>query len=85
MANELKIFENEEFGSIRTVEIDSTPYFVGKDVAEVLGYSDTAKAIRVHVDEEDKQIFKVDEMATLKTSNFGIKFWNIHHQRKRLV
>ena len=70
--NELKIFENEQFGSIRTVEIDSTPYFVGKDVAEILGYSDTAKAIRVHVDDEDKQIFKVDEMATLKTSNFGI-------------
>ena len=76
MANELKIFENPAFGSIRTVEIDSTPYFVGKDVAEVLGYSDTAKAIRVHVDEEDKQIFKVDEMATLKTSNFGIYIIN---------
>lgn len=74
--NELKIFENEQFGKIRTVEIDSTPYFVGKDVAEILGYSDTAKAIRVHVDDEDKQIFKVDEMATLKTSNFGVYIIN---------
>lgn len=52
--NELKIFENAEFGSIRTVEIDSTPYFVGKDVAEVLGYTNTPKAIRDHVDAEDK-------------------------------
>lgn len=54
MNNELKIFENPAFGSIRTVEIDSTPYFVGKDVAEVLGYTNTPKAIRDHVDEEDK-------------------------------
>ena len=52
--NELKIFENEQFGSIRTVEIDSTPYFVGKDVAEILGYSNSRKALIDHVDEEDK-------------------------------
>ena len=54
MNSELKIFESPAFGSIRTVEIDSTPYFVGKDVAEVLGYTNTPKAIRDHVDEEDK-------------------------------
>ena len=59
--NELKIFENAEFGSIRTVEMNGAPYFVGKDVATILGYSDTAKAIRVHVDDEDKG---VDEMDT---------------------
>ena len=52
--NELKIFENEQFGSIRTVEIDSTPYFVGKDVAEVLGYTNPPKALKDHVDDEDK-------------------------------
>ncbi len=52
--NELKIFENEQFGTIRTVEIDSTPYFVGKDVAEILGYSNSRKALIDHVDEEDK-------------------------------
>ena len=56
MNSELKIFENAEFGSIRTVEIDSTPYFVGKDVAEVLGYSDTNKAIAMHCDDEDKKL-----------------------------
>lgn len=54
MSNELKIFENAEFGSIRTVEIDSTPYFVGKDVAEVLGYSNPRDALGRHVDEDDK-------------------------------
>lgn len=54
--NELKIFENEQFGTIRTVEIDNTPYFVGKDVAEVLGYSDTNKAIAIHCDDEDKKL-----------------------------
>lgn len=51
--NELKIFENEQFGKIRTVEIDSTPYFVGKDVAEILGYTNPTKAMQDHVDEED--------------------------------
>ena len=54
MNNELKIFENDQFGSIRTVEIDSTPYFVGKDVAEVLAYNEPHKAIVRHIDEDDR-------------------------------
>lgn len=53
--NELKIFKNSEFGEIRTVEIDSEPWFVGKDVAEVLGYSKARNAILAHVDTEDKK------------------------------
>jgi len=52
--NELQIFNNEEFGQIRTVEIDGEIYFVGKDVTEILGYSNPRKAIIDHVDEEDK-------------------------------
>ena len=52
--NNIKIFENPEFGSVRTVEVSGEPYFVGKDVAEILGYSDTNKAITMHVDNEDK-------------------------------
>ena len=52
--NELKIFENPDLGKVRTMEIDGEPYFVGKDVAEILGYSDTNKAISMHVDEDDK-------------------------------
>ena len=59
--SELKVFQNEEFGAVRTMTINGEPYFVGKDVADILGYTDTAKAIRVHVDEEDKG---VDEMDT---------------------
>ena len=41
--NEIKVFESSEFGSVRTVEINGEPWFVGKDVAEMLGYSNTAK------------------------------------------
>lgn len=52
--SEVKIFNNEEFGEIRTVTIDGEPWFVGKDVAEILGYSNTRKAIADHVDNEDK-------------------------------
>lgn len=54
MSNNLQIFNNEEFGSIRTLEIDGEPWFVGKDVADILGYTNTPKAIRDHVDDEDK-------------------------------
>lgn len=56
MSSELTIFENAEFGSIRTVEMDGAPYFVGKDVAQVLGYSNPQKAIRDHVDDEDRTV-----------------------------
>lgn len=54
MANEIQIFENTEFGKVRTMVKDGEPYFVGKDVADILGYADTDQAIRKHVDEEDK-------------------------------
>lgn len=52
---ELKKFDNEEFGQIRTIiDENKEPWFVGKDVAEILEYSNTPKAIRDHVDNEDK-------------------------------
>lgn len=54
MENKIQIFENSEFGSIRTLEIDGEPYFVGKDVAEILGYTNPSKALADHVDEDDK-------------------------------
>lgn len=59
--NKLEIFNHPDFGNIRTTVINNEPWFAGKDVAEALGYSDPLKAIRVHVDEDDKG---VDEMAT---------------------
>jgi len=52
--NELRIFKSPEFGQIRTIEIGGEPWFVGKDVAEILGYKDTSDAMRRHVDDEDK-------------------------------
>lgn len=51
----LQIFENEEFGEIRTVTIDNEPWFVGKDVAEALGYLKARNAISAHVSDEDKK------------------------------
>lgn len=50
---DLEIFKNTEFGTVRVVVINETPYFVGKDVAEALGYSEPHKAIQRHVDEDD--------------------------------
>lgn len=52
--NEIQIFKSDSFGAVRTVEVNGTPYFVGKDVAEILGYTNTPKAIKDHVDDEDK-------------------------------
>lgn len=51
---ELQIFKNEEFGEIRTVEISGEPWFVGKDVAEILGYTNPNEAIQDHVDDDEK-------------------------------
>lgn len=53
--NELQIFENAEFGSVRTLMINDAPYFVGKDVAEILGYQNGSRDINRHVDEEDRR------------------------------
>lgn len=52
--NELQIFDNPEFGTIRTTEINGEPYFVGKDIAEALGYAKPENALAAHVDDEDK-------------------------------
>ena len=51
--NKIMIFENEEFGKVRTVCINGEPWLVGKDVAEILGYNEPHKAIARHVDEDD--------------------------------
>lgn len=56
--NDLQIFENPEFGQVRTVEINGTPWLVGKDVAIALGYKNPQRAIRDHVDTEDQGVTK---------------------------
>lgn len=53
--SEIEIFKNPEFGEIRTVAINDEPWFVGKDVAVALGYTDAFGALKKHVDSEDKQ------------------------------
>lgn len=65
VAPEVTVFKNlvhPEFGELRTVEIDGEPWFVGKDVAEALGYSNARKAVLVHVDAEDKGVTKWDTL-----------------------
>ena len=52
--NDIMIFNNPEFGQIRTVEVGGEPWLVGKDVAVALGYSNTRDALERHVDAEDK-------------------------------
>lgn len=52
--NELQVFNNPEFGQVRSMLIDDAPWFVGRDVADALGYADTDQAVRKHVDIEDK-------------------------------
>lgn len=54
MQNQIEIFKNEEFGQVRTVIINNEPYFVGKDVAEILGYADSSSAVSKNVDSDDK-------------------------------
>ena len=51
--NELMVFNNAEFGNVRTIEINGEPWFVGKDVAESLGYTNPTKAMQDHIDKED--------------------------------
>ena len=55
MEKHIQVFNNTEFGEIRTMEINGEPYFVGKDVAEALGYVKARNAIAKHVDDEDKK------------------------------
>ena len=57
--NDLQIFKNEEFGEIRTLEVNNEPYFVGKDVASILGYKEPRSAVSKKVDEEDRGVSKI--------------------------
>lgn len=52
--NQVQVFNNNQFGDVRVIMQDEQPWFVGKDVASVLGYTNTRKALLDHVDNEDK-------------------------------
>lgn len=70
--NKMTLFTNEELGNVRALEIDGEPYFIGKDVAMALGYTNTQKAIRDHVDNEDK----LTERIVLSGQNREVVFIN---------
>ena len=59
MQNPIQVFENKAFGKIRTVDTDGQVWFVGKDIAEVLGYERPTKAVQDHVDDEDKDVVPI--------------------------
>ena len=65
---DIQIFNNPEFGQVRTVVIDDEPWFVGKDVATALGYENTQKALRDHVDNEDKKMGERNVTPSIKDS-----------------
>lgn len=58
--NDVSIFNNPEFGQLRTLTIQNEPWFVGKDVAQVLGYERTADAVRKHIDPDDRGVAKME-------------------------
>lgn len=87
--NELQVFKNQEFGSVRTLVIDNEPWFVGKDVAEALGYGAENKkskaltnAIKDHVGEEDKRLMSYEEFKGYRNgdlkniSHYGVTIIN---------
>lgn len=74
--NDIQIFNNEQFGQVRVITKDGEPWFVGKDIAEVLGYLNTKDAIATHVYEEDKKIIQRSESATLEIPNRGLTIIN---------
>ncbi|HEM3886011.1 TPA: phage antirepressor KilAC domain-containing protein, partial [Streptococcus suis] len=59
---ELQIFKNEQFGEVQLVEINNEPWFIGKEIAEILGYKNSRDALSKHVDEEDKGVAKRDTL-----------------------
>lgn len=76
--NDIQIFKNAEFGSIRTVAINNEPWFVGKDITDVLGYQNGSRDINHHVDEEDRKIINSQnyQNGTLEIPNRGLTVIN---------
>ena len=72
---EVQLF-NFDGDQVRAVEIDGKPWFVAKDVATILGYSRTAKAVRAHVDEEDRKLLKLQNGALENVPNRGLQIIN---------
>lgn len=77
MSNEIMVFENEEFGSVRSILIDGEPWFVGRDIAKSLGYKDQKAAVRDLVDYSDKRLIQRGQYTPLDNiPNRGLMFIN---------
>lgn len=72
----IQVFTNERFGQVRGLLIDGEPWFVGKDVADALGYSNTKDALSRHVDPDDRSILQRSENTTFNTPNRGVTVIN---------
>lgn len=73
--NKLAVFSNPDFGEVRTLEINGEPWFVGKDIAVALGYTNPQKAVREHVDDEDRTVnesFTVNGTAVALINESGL-------------
>lgn len=74
--NNIQLFTSAEFGDIRTIKDAEAVYFVGKDVAEILGYANTRDALNSHVDEEDKQVLTSQNTTLENIPNRGLTVIN---------
>lgn len=69
---DIRVFSNPEFGDLRATLLNNEPYFVGKEVAEKLGYLNASKAVLNHVDEEDRTIIQSSQNGNLEIPNRGL-------------
>ena len=81
--NNLKIFKSNDFGTVRTIIIDGEPYFVGKDVATILGYTNPQKAIRDHVDAEDKGVNKLFSPGGNQALEYANPYYTVEEFNKK--
>lgn len=66
--NTMQIFNNQQFGQIRVVELQNQPYFAGIDVANILGYENPQKALRDHIDADDRTLIQLSDLQEVNES-----------------
>jgi X-X-X-Leu-X-X-Gly heptad repeat protein len=76
MKNQLQIFEHQDFGKVRIIELAGEPWFVAKDISKALGYSNSPDALKKHVDAEDKRVLQKSQNATFDIPTRGLAIIN---------
>jgi prophage antirepressor-like protein len=76
MNSTLQIFEHRDFGKVRTITLDGEPWFVAKDVTQALGYKNSTKAMKKHVDAEDRRVLQKSQNATFEIPTRGLAIIN---------